>query len=180
MCHFRPRNGVVRCRSGTSCDAQARELLRKSQNAARSRSKTCACHAGGRGFESRRPRQLIRSRSFVGEVFRNSGLEIISDAVSRAAGERRRGAVRFVLTVRRFVRTVRSECLDWLLILNDQHVERVLDVFVEHDNSHRPHRWPSRRPARLVRRWRQRRRGARVMSRRDRLGGVVHEYVLAA
>jgi hypothetical protein len=28
--------------------------------------------------------------------------------------------------------TVRSECLNWLLILNDQHVERVLDVFVEH------------------------------------------------
>ena len=34
----------------------------------------------------------------------------------------------------RFVRTVRSECLDRLLILNDQHLERVLDVFVEHYN----------------------------------------------
>jgi hypothetical protein len=40
----------------------------------------------------------------------------------------------------RFVRTVRSECLDWLLILNDQHLARVLDVFVEHYNGHRPHR----------------------------------------
>jgi transposase InsO family protein len=26
----------------------------------------------------------------------------------------------------RFMRTVRSECLDWLLVLNQQHLERVL------------------------------------------------------
>ena len=53
---------------------------------------------------------------------------------------------------KRFVRTVRSECLDWLLILNDQHLARVLDVFVAHYNGHRPHRaLPSRRPARHVR-----------------------------
>jgi hypothetical protein len=32
----------------------------------------------------------------------------------------------------RFVRTVRAECLDWLLILNRRHLERVLRVFVEH------------------------------------------------
>jgi transposase InsO family protein len=40
----------------------------------------------------------------------------------------------------RFVRTARSECLDWLLILNQQHLERVLEVFVTHYNEHRPHR----------------------------------------
>ncbi len=40
----------------------------------------------------------------------------------------------------RFVRTVRSEYLDWLLILNQQHLERVLAVFVDHYNVHRPHR----------------------------------------
>jgi hypothetical protein len=33
-----------------------------------------------------------------------------------------------------------SECLDWMLILNQQHLERVLDVFVTHYNEHRPHR----------------------------------------
>jgi hypothetical protein len=40
----------------------------------------------------------------------------------------------------RFVRTVRSECLDWLLKMNQQHLEQVLAVFVDHYNGHRPHR----------------------------------------
>jgi putative transposase len=82
----------------------------------------------------------------------------------------------------RFVRTVRAACLDWLLILNQQHLERVLAVFAEHDNGHRPHRAlaltppePTRPPRAPAREWRE----ARVQ-RRDRLGGVVHEYVLAA
>jgi hypothetical protein len=42
----------------------------------------------------------------------------------------------------RFVRTVRVECLDWLLIFNRRHLERVLPVYVEHDTTHRPHRAP--------------------------------------
>jgi len=32
----------------------------------------------------------------------------------------------------RFVRTVRAECVDWLLILNRRHLERVLRVNVDH------------------------------------------------
>jgi transposase InsO family protein len=40
----------------------------------------------------------------------------------------------------RFVRTVRAECLDWLLILNRRHIERVLRTVVDHYNRHRPHR----------------------------------------
>ena len=43
-------------------------------------------------------------------------------------------------TAERFVRTIRAECLDWLLIVNRRHLERVLRVFVGHYNSHRPHR----------------------------------------
>jgi hypothetical protein len=31
-------------------------------------------------------------------------------------------------------------CLDWLLILNQQHLERILEMFVDHYNGHRPHR----------------------------------------
>jgi Integrase core domain len=40
----------------------------------------------------------------------------------------------------RFVRTVRAECLDWLLILNRRHLERVLRIFIDYYNTHRPHR----------------------------------------
>jgi len=40
----------------------------------------------------------------------------------------------------RFVRTVRCECVDWLLIANTPHVEHTLKVFVDHYNSGRPHR----------------------------------------
>jgi transposase InsO family protein len=82
----------------------------------------------------------------------------------------------------RFVRTVRTECLDWLLILNQQHLEGTLSTFVRHYNTHRPHRGLALRPPQpaLVAR-------ASVIDlhdgrvqRRDRLGGLVHEYVLAA
>ena len=38
------------------------------------------------------------------------------------------------------MRTVRSECLDWLLILNDRHLAHVLAVFVEHYNGVMSHK----------------------------------------
>jgi hypothetical protein len=48
----------------------------------------------------------------------------------------------------RFVRTVRAECLDWLLILNRHHLEHVLRVYVEHYNlSERTVRLHSGRPS---------------------------------
>jgi hypothetical protein len=34
----------------------------------------------------------------------------------------------------RWIRTVRTECLDWLLIMNRTHLERVLRVYVGHYN----------------------------------------------
>jgi putative transposase len=40
----------------------------------------------------------------------------------------------------RWVRTVRTECLDWLLIWNRRHLENVLAAYVEHYNTARPHR----------------------------------------
>jgi transposase InsO family protein len=82
----------------------------------------------------------------------------------------------------RFVRTVRSECLDWLLIFDQQHLERVLTVFADHYDGHRPHRAlqlnpPDRRrpPIASATAW-----GATTVQRRDRLGGVVHEYARVA
>jgi len=77
------------------------------------------------------PTGTRNSPTVFDDVFRGSGLEIIRTPfrVPQANG-----------VAERFVRTVRSECLDWLLILSDQHLQRVLDVFVEHYNGHRPHR----------------------------------------
>jgi putative transposase len=40
----------------------------------------------------------------------------------------------------RWVRTVRTECLDRLLIIGRGHLEQVLRVYAAHDNAHRPHR----------------------------------------
>jgi putative transposase len=40
----------------------------------------------------------------------------------------------------RFLGTLRRECLDWILIANHQHLQRVLAEFVDYYNRHRPHR----------------------------------------
>jgi len=81
----------------------------------------------------------------------------------------------------RWIRTVRAECLDWLLIVGHDHLKRVLRIYVEHYNRHRPHRAlglePPDPPAGLALVGEARR--ARV-SRRDLLGGLLHEYRRAA
>jgi putative transposase len=80
----------------------------------------------------------------------------------------------------RFVRTIRRECLDHVLIYGRRHLERVLQAYVAHYVEERPHRGlglaipagmripPARRSAR-----------ARV-ERKDLLGGLIHEYRWAA
>jgi transposase InsO family protein len=40
----------------------------------------------------------------------------------------------------RWVRTVRTECLDWILIWNRRHLQHVLDRYVAHYDTARPHR----------------------------------------
>src|SRR6266436_4327098 len=64
-------------------------------------------------------------------VFRSEGIEIIKTPVR---------APKANAFAERFVRTARAECLDWLLIVNRRHLERVLRVFTDHYNTHRPHR----------------------------------------
>jgi putative transposase len=78
----------------------------------------------------------------------------------------------------RFVRTVRAECLDWLLILNRRHLDRVLRVYVDHYNIRGPHRALKLRPSQP----RQPPPTATIgqIERRDRLGGLIHEYYRTA
>jgi putative transposase len=81
----------------------------------------------------------------------------------------------------RFVRTVGAECLDWLLIVNLRHLEPVLQEFADHYNTHRPHRSLHLTPP-AARRCQLRVVGfaSTTMKRRDRLGGLIHEYSYAA
>jgi putative transposase len=130
-------------------------------------------------LQQRRPsfRFLIRdrdskySRAFDA-VFVSEGVTIVNTPVR---------APKANAIAERFVRTVRAECLDWLLIANRRHLERVLRVFVCHYNTHRPHRslnlvppGPSGKELRAVRP------PTVAIERRDRLGGLIHEYHLAA
>jgi putative transposase len=77
-----------------------------------------------------------------------------------------------------WVRTVRREVFDRMLIFGRWHLERVLVEFIEHYNQARPHQGiEQRRPCEP----------ANVVSlpigpieRRDRLGGIIHEYSRAA
>jgi putative transposase len=75
-----------------------------------------------------------------------------------------------------------AECLDWLLILNRRHLERVLRVFVHHYNGHRPHRSLNLTPPNLQQARPRLVRSPRPndVERRDRLGGLIHEYSFAA
>jgi transposase InsO family protein len=40
----------------------------------------------------------------------------------------------------RWIGTLRRECLDHLLLIGWHHVAAVLQEYLEHDNTHRPHR----------------------------------------
>jgi putative transposase len=78
----------------------------------------------------------------------------------------------------RFVRTVRTECLDWLLILNRRHLEQVLRVYVDHYNTQRPHRALKPQPPEPEKPAPTATIGA--IRRRNRLGGLIHEYYRTA
>jgi putative transposase len=115
-------------------------------------------------------RFVIRDRDskYIGpfdEVLRAGGMRIVKTPVRAPQAN---------AIAERFVKTVRAECLDWLLILNRRHLERVLRIFVKHYNVHRPHRAlhlqppqprePPPTPA------------IGEIQRHDRLGGLIHEY----
>jgi transposase InsO family protein len=119
-------------------------------------------------------RLLIRDRDskYTGsfdEVLRASGIRIVRTPVRAPQAN---------AVAERFVKTVRAECLDWLLILNRRQLERVLRVFVEHYNTRRPHRALRLQPPQPAEPPPTPAMGE--IRRHDRLGGLIHEYYRAA
>jgi transposase InsO family protein len=83
----------------------------------------------------------------------------------------------------RWVRTVRSECLDWTLIWNRHQLRRVLTEYVRHYNDVRPHRSLDLQPPNPVRRLTLVKAPPATkaeIQRVDVLGGLIHEYRRAA
>src|SRR5262249_41749288 len=103
------------------------------------------------------------------EIFRSEGINVIHTPIRAPQAN---------AYAERFVRTVRTECLDWLPIIGRRHLESVLRIYTAHYNRERPHRGlallspeatnAARPPT------------GREITRRDRLGGLIHEYHRAA
>jgi putative transposase len=118
-----------------------------------------------------RDRDAKFTRAFD-DVFRSEGTEMLITPLQAPNAN---------AYAERWIRTVRAECLDWLLIIGRSHLEQVLRVYVEHYNTHRPHRAlglqppdPGVEPALSSKD------PPAQVHRRDLLGGLVHQYRRAA
>jgi transposase InsO family protein len=102
------------------------------------------------------------------DIFRSEGIKVIRTPVQAPNANAH---------AERWVRTLRADCLDRILILGRRHLEHVLRIYRQHYNEHRPHRAlrllpPSGRdPTPLS--------AAAHLHRRDLLGGLIHEYEAA-
>jgi putative transposase len=125
----------------------------------------------------RRVRLLVRDRDArfcraLDDVFGSQGAEVLRTPVQAPNAN---------ASAERWVRTVRAECLDWLLILGRRHWDQILRVYVAHYHQHRPHRalgLESPDPAAGITTLAEDRPDR--VHRRDLLGGLVHEHRRAA
>ena len=103
------------------------------------------------------------------EIFRSEGFNVIKTPIRAPQAN---------AYAERFVRTVRAECLDWLLIVGRRHLEHVLRSYTIHYNRERPHRGLALltpEPTDAIDPP-----TVETIERRDRLGGLIHEYYRAA
>ena len=102
------------------------------------------------------------------EVFRTEGIKVIRTPIQAPNAN---------AYAERWVRTVRSDCLDRILIFGRRHLEHVLRVYRRHYNEHRPHRALDLTPpdARQATPFEP----PNHLRRHDLLGGLIHEYEAA-
>src|SRR6266566_1193801 len=98
------------------------------------------------------------------EVFRSEGVRVVHTPIRAPQAN---------AYAERFVRTVRTECLDHLLIIGRSHLERVLRIYLQHYTRERPHRGLALQPPEAPQ---LRSPPSGEVERRDRLGGLIHEY----
>ena len=124
------------------------------------------------GEQGRRARFVLHdrdakfSRSFD-DVFRADGAKVLVTPVQ---------APKANAYAERWIRSVRTECLDWLLIVGRGHLEQVLRVYVEHYTVHRPHRALGLEPPDTPAAPATRGEDQGHVHRCNRLGGLIHEY----
>jgi putative transposase len=129
------------------------------------------------GEQGRRARFVLHDRDAkfcrsLDDVFRTDGAEVLLTPVQ---------APRANAYAERWVRTVRAECLDWLLVVGRGHLRQILRTYVRHYNRHRPHRaLMHRSPDPFARLTIPREDDRGAVRRRDLLGGLLHEYRQAA
>jgi transposase InsO family protein len=117
-------------------------------------------------------RPTIRDSKFTrlfDEVFKAEGIRVVLTAPQ---------APRMNAIMERWVGSVRRELLDRILIMNDRHLRTVLAEYETYFNEHRPHRALSQ--ASPLRALPDPVNADIKVTRRDRLGGLLHEYAQVA
>jgi transposase InsO family protein len=104
------------------------------------------------------------------EVFRTEDIRVIRTPVR---------APRAKAHAERWVGSLRRECLDRILIVGRRQLEQVVRTYIRHHNEHRPHRSLEQRPP-LAKPPPVERPPPNQIGRRDRLGGLIHEYYAIA
>jgi putative transposase len=118
---------------------------------------------------------LIRDRdskftAAFDEVFSGNGTRVVKAPVRSP----RANAI-----AERWIASARRECLDRMLITSEPHLRLVLTEYADHYNSHRPHRALQQDPPAGRTHPPTDVPDTRVL-RRDRLGGLIHEYAQVA